>query len=311
MGVRSMCTYVQTPDISILIDAGVSCHTGSGTLPHPLEYEALVRKRGEILSLSRDTDLVVVSHYHIHHFSLPVEDLSTVFCTAQMSDEIFSGKALFCKDPSSHVTRTQRMRGLDFHRVYGKSASTYEVVDGKSYDFGGTRISFSQPLWHGPEGTVQGYVVGTCIRDGEGCVVHASDVQMLNRGCVDWMLDQEPDVAIAAGPPFFDPERVGEKEEKIATLFLRRLSEGVPRVVVDHQVLRSDDWPRFFENGGRNVMCAARFEGLKPLPLESMREELYMREEVEEGFHEKLARRELPDRIREIIMEEGLEDYFK
>ena len=295
MGVRSMCTHVQTPDLSVLIDAGASIHTGSSLQPHPLEYEILARKRGEILSLSRDTDLIIVSHYHLHHFSLPVNDLTTTFCTGKMSDDIFSGKALFCKDPSNMVTEVQRRRGLEFHRVYGESAPRYEVIDGRSFHFGETRISFSKPLWHGPEGTIQGYVVGTCIRDREFTIVHASDVQMLNRGCVDWMLKQEPDIAIAAGPPFFDPKRVGKEEEKIATSLLRRLSGEVTRVVIDHQALRSDDWQRFFENGGKNVLCAAQFEGQEPLPLESMREMLYKREDVEEGFHEKLAMGELPD----------------
>jgi predicted metallo-beta-lactamase superfamily hydrolase len=134
---------------------------------------------------------------------------------------------------------------------------------------------------------------------------------MLDRGCVDWMLAQEPDVAIAAGPPFFDPSRVGEEEERIATSLLRRLSAGVPRVVIDHQALRSDDWRRFFRNGGSNVICAAQAEGQEPLPLESMRERLYEREGVEEGFREKLDRGEVPDRLHPVLLEEGLEGYFE
>jgi predicted metallo-beta-lactamase superfamily hydrolase len=311
MGVRSMCTHVVTGDVSVVIDAGVACHERSGVLPHPLEYEALVRKRGEILSLSRDADLVVVSHYHIHHFSLPVDDLATTFCTRPMSDEIFSGKALFCKDPERSVTEIQRKRGLEFRRVYGQGSPRYEVVDGRSFVFGGTRISFSKPLWHGPEGTVQGWVVGTCIEDGEATLVHASDVQLLDQGCVDWMLGQEPDIAIAAGPPFFDPARVGEEEERVATGLLRQLSGGVPRVVVDHQALRSDDWRRFLDSGGIGVMCAAQAEGESPRPLESMRSRLYEEMDVEEGFHQELARGVVPDRLRSLLLAQGLEGFYR
>ncbi len=331
MGVRSMCTHVVTGDVSVLIDAGVGVGTradtglgagfghgvapssggGSRLLPHPLEYEALVRKRGEISSLSRDADLVVVSHYHAHHFSLPADDLVTTFSTRRVSDQIFSGKALFCKDPERSVTGIQGRRGLEFRRVYGGDSPRYEVVDGRSFVFGRTRISFSRPLWHGPEGTPQGWVVGTCIRDGDSTLVHASDVQLLDQGCVDWMLGEEPDMAVVAGPPFFDPARVGEEEEKVATGLLGQLSEDVDRVVVDHQALRSDDWHRFLGRAGPGVMCAAQAEGESPMPLESMRRRLYEEVDVEEGFHEELARGVVPDRLRSLLLAQGMEAYYK
>ena len=41
LGVRSMCTYVETPDLRILIDPGVSLGPRFGLLPHPKEYEAI------------------------------------------------------------------------------------------------------------------------------------------------------------------------------------------------------------------------------------------------------------------------------
>lgn len=311
MGIRSMCTHVETSNLSILIDAGAACHTRSGVSPHPLEYEALIRKRAEILSLSRDADLIIVSHYHLHHFSLPVNDLATTFCTKPMSDEIFGGKALLCKDPGRKVTEIQGRRGMEFRRVYGKRSPRYEVADGRSFDFGDTKISFSPALWHGPDGTVQGYVVGTCVRDGEKTLVHASDVQLLNRGCVDWMLGQDPDIAITSGPPLFDPERVMGSERSIALSLLRRLSQQVPQVVVDHHLLRATNWKDFMVEGGNDVMCAANMEREPPLALESRRAALYEEEDVEEGFHKQLEDGIIPDRLRPAIYKAGTESYYE
>jgi len=44
LGVRSVCTYVETWDVRILLDAGVSlCSNRYGFSPHPLEYEAIIK----------------------------------------------------------------------------------------------------------------------------------------------------------------------------------------------------------------------------------------------------------------------------
>ena len=288
MGVRSMCTQVSTPDISVLIDPSAAVHDRSGLPPHPLEYEVLIRKRAEMVSLAQETDAIVVSHYHLDHLSPQETDLRTTFSTRAFVDEVFGGRMLFCKDPGANVTERQGARGKKFHRLYGRKAPRYEVADGRSFRFGDTEIAFSEALWHGKEDTVQGYVVGTCIRDGEKTIVHASDVQLLNRGCVEWMVDQDPDMAITAGPPMFDPERMKHGERDMASGFLKRLSKSVPLVVVDHHVLRSPEWREFLAEGCDGVACAADVEGVPPLPLESERQSLYDGEDVERGFHEQL-----------------------
>jgi predicted metallo-beta-lactamase superfamily hydrolase len=310
MGVRSMCTHVRTPDVSILIDPSAACHDRSGLPPHPREYEAMIRKRAEMVSIAEQSDAIVISHYHLDHLSPQETDLRTTFSTRAFVDEVFRGKTLFCKDFNRNVTERQGLRGEKFHSVYGKRARAYHVADGGSFSFGGTRIDFSKALWHGKEKTVQGYVVGTCIRDGEMTVVHASDVQLLDRGCVDWMLGQNPDLAITAGPPMFDPERMKNGERGIAAELLRRLSR-VPRVVVDHHLLRSPEWEDFLGEGGGNATCAAEMEKVPPTPMESERASLYEAEEVDDGFHEQLQRGRMPNRLRPVVLEVGMESIFK
>jgi len=313
LGVRSMCTFVTTPDLAILIDPSAACHNRSDSKPHPLEYEALVRKRREILDLSKEADVVVTSHYHTDHLTRAETDLVATFSTPDLAELTYSNKILLCKDPDRNVQPRQGERGAEFRTRFLRRASRWEVADGRTFTFGRTRISFSPPLWHGKEGTVQGYVVGTLVDDGDGKVAHASDVQLLNAGAVEWMLSQEPDLAIVAGPPIFDHERVSSEDEKYSLRLLGRLSQGVPEVVVDHHLLRSDRWRSFLEGLGdlrKKVYCAAEREGAPVRTYESQRRKLYEEEEVEGTFHDELASGHIPERLREVVMETGMERFY-
>ena len=40
LGVRSMSTFIQTPDVSLLIDPGVALGPRKPIIPHPREYIA-------------------------------------------------------------------------------------------------------------------------------------------------------------------------------------------------------------------------------------------------------------------------------
>ncbi|MEM2459412.1 MAG: hypothetical protein QXG66_04180, partial [Candidatus Bathyarchaeia archaeon] len=64
LGVRSMCTFVETPNLKILLDAGVSlCPDRFGLPPHPLEYRAIIEARRRISEIAGKADVVTVSHY--------------------------------------------------------------------------------------------------------------------------------------------------------------------------------------------------------------------------------------------------------
>ncbi len=314
MGVRSMCTFVRTPELAVLIDPSAACHGRSGLKPHPTEYEALIRKRSEMLALCEQADVVVTSHYHLDHLSPLGTDLVTTFSTRAFADRAYAGKILLCKDPNRNVTDQQGERGRDFHRAYLGKAAAFETADGRDFAFGRTRISFSPALWHGKEGTVQGYVVGTCVDDGGERVVHASDVQLLNGGCVDWMLEQRPELAIVAGPPIFDRERVQDQEMDLSLRLLQRLAKRVPSVIVDHHLLRSADWRSFLQAAGdlgNGVHCAADGRGVSVLEYEARRPELYEREKVDVEFHQDLERGRMPNRLRPVVEEVGMTDVYK
>ena len=68
LGVRSMCTYVETPDVRILLDAGASLGPSRfGFPPHPREYEAMATCRERISKAAEKAELVTLSHYHFDH----------------------------------------------------------------------------------------------------------------------------------------------------------------------------------------------------------------------------------------------------
>src|SRR3990170_1166289 len=74
-GVRSMCTYVETPDVRLLLDAGVSLAPNRfGFFPHPKEYEAIAECRQRIAEAAEKVEVVTLSHYHFDHHTPSYED---------------------------------------------------------------------------------------------------------------------------------------------------------------------------------------------------------------------------------------------
>jgi predicted metallo-beta-lactamase superfamily hydrolase len=67
-GVRSMATYVETKDLKILIDPGVSlAPLRYGMEPHPLEWQRLDETWETIKRYAEESDVLVVTHYHYDH----------------------------------------------------------------------------------------------------------------------------------------------------------------------------------------------------------------------------------------------------
>ncbi|MFA7079540.1 MAG: hypothetical protein WC203_01415, partial [Candidatus Bathyarchaeia archaeon] len=67
-GVRSMCTLVETPNVSLLLDAGISlCPYRFNLPPHPIEFQTINRLRRDIADAAEKADVVTISHYHFDH----------------------------------------------------------------------------------------------------------------------------------------------------------------------------------------------------------------------------------------------------
>jgi len=165
LGVRSMCTFVETPDVKVLLDAGVSLAPNRfGFPPHPLEYKALKKSRRRIQETAEKADVVTISHYHFDHHTPSYTDWCYNWSSADVSRQIYQGKLVLMKSYKSKVNFSQRRRGWMFVKTGGKHAEKLEVADGKTFEFGETKLKFSKPVYHGSEGTALGWVLMTSIQ---------------------------------------------------------------------------------------------------------------------------------------------------
>jgi len=296
MGVRSMCTYVETADVKILLDAGASlCPNRFGLPPHPKEYAALRECRSRILELAQKADVVTVSHYHFDHHTPSFTDYASHWSTAKDAEKIYGGKVVLAKSFRSNVNPSQRQRGWMFHKTSGKTASRLESADGRTFIFGETSIRFSVPVCHGDEGSEMGWVLMAAIERGEERVLFAPDVQgPMSDRTANLVLKERPALAIIGGPPVYLAQyRVSPQRIEEAMLNLGAVAESVPTTVLDHHILRDADWKKTAQpafdrssSAGHTILTAAEYARRTSSLLEAHRKTLYETEPPSPQFME-------------------------
>ena len=285
-GVRSMCTFVETPDVRVLLDAGVSlCPNRFGLPPHPVEFQTIARLRKRIAEAADKAEIVTISHYHFDHHTPSYEDWLVNWTEAdETARQIYEGKRVLVKNPREKINPSQRHRAWMFQKTGGKYAKTLEPADGKTFTFVDTVLRFSEPVTHGPENAALGWVIMaevTC--EGEG-FVFAPDVQgpMSNRA-LELIKAAKPDVVMVGGPPFYlGSYKVEEAQLQQGLNNLTLLAETVPLTILEHHALRDEDWQQRTRQvydaagkAGNVVKTAAEFAGEKNVFLESRRKQLY------------------------------------
>ncbi|MEM4727224.1 MAG: hypothetical protein QXD04_03095, partial [Candidatus Bathyarchaeia archaeon] len=153
-GVRSMATYVETDDLRVLIDPGVSlAPIRYGLEPHPLEWRRLEEAWEVVKEYAERSDVLIVTHYHYDHHD-------------PAYPELYKDKRVFIKSPKENINRSQRGRAALFlERVKGLP-ERIEVADGKGLQIGGTVMNFSGAVCHGTDPRL-GYVVEVSIKNGQ------------------------------------------------------------------------------------------------------------------------------------------------
>jgi predicted metallo-beta-lactamase superfamily hydrolase len=144
LGIRSMSTYVETKDVKILLDAGVSlCPDRFRLPPHPLEFEAIQEARMRIAGAAEKAEVVTISHYHFDHHTPSFEDWLSNWTEAnETARQIYEGKTVLMKNPKEQINFSQRRRGWMFQKTGGKYAQKLEVADRKTFVFGIPKSSF-------------------------------------------------------------------------------------------------------------------------------------------------------------------------
>jgi len=303
LGVRSMCTYVETPDLRILLDAGVSlCPNRFGLPPHPLEFRAIEKARGKIAEAAEGADVVTISHYHFDHHTPSYEDWLCNWTRAEeTARQIYHGKVVLLKHPKEWINFSQRRRGWVFQKTGGKAAEKLEVADGRSFTFGKTVVRFSEPVPHGPEDSALGWVLMTVVEFGSEKFLFAPDVQgPISAKTLEKIVGEKPQLVMVGGPPsYLAGFRVNEEHFRLGMMNLEKVVEVVPCTILEHHLLRDEQWrgkaAKIFEKAervGHRVVTAAEFLGLKNSFLEALRKRLFVEKPPSKDF-EKWMRKSL------------------
>jgi len=293
LGVRSMCTYVETPDLRVLIDAGVALGPRFRLLPHPREYRARNECRKRIREYAGKADIVVVSHYHNDHHTPNYTETVWLGCSLEESEQIYQDKIVLMKDIRNAINFSQRRRGWMFQRFVRKLGSKCEIADGQTFQYGRTRIKISEPVPHGEEDSQLGWVLMTTIGYDDERMMHASDVQgPMASTTARVILKGKPDLVVLGGPPLY---LEGVKVEKTSIMKglenAAKVAAIVPTVIFEHHLLRSGNSREKAKlvydaaaKANHHLLSAADYLGCNPQLLECDRERLYKEELPSDEF---------------------------
>ncbi len=269
-----MCTFVETPDVKIIIDPGVALAPNRfGLPPHQIEIEQMGKAAERIADKGMEADVIVISHYHYDHYD-PGEVIPL---------DVYKGKVVLVKDPSNDINKSQRdFRAPLFLGMIKGRASRIDVADGKSFAFGKTAVAFSNAVFHGRNSAL-GYVVQTMVESEGMRMVHTSDVEgPIHEEQASFLLGKKPDLAIIDGPmTYMLGYRASKDEVDSAIRNLKQiLSSGVKEAVIDHHFLRDLRYRDYIQTiaegaGMGKILTAAEYMGKPDEPLEARRRELY------------------------------------
>ncbi len=287
-GVRSMCTYIETSDVKILLDAGASLAPNRfGYPPHPREYQAIAECRRRISKAAEKVDIVTVSHYHFDHHTSSYTDWFCNWSSAEVAKEIYGGKIVLVKSYRSMVNFSQRRRGWLFKKTGGSYAEKLEIADGRTFEFGDTKLNFSDPVFHGPENSELGWLLMTTVEFNGEKVLFASDVQgPICTPTLDMILAEKPQLVVIGGPPtYLSGFKVDDDHIKQGMQNVEGLAKKIPKTILGHHNLRDEKWRILFQpifdaasEMGHKVLTAAEFAGKENNLLEFRRRQLFENE---------------------------------
>ena len=283
-GVRSMCSYVETSDVKILLDAGVSLGPKRfGFPPHPKEYEALAECRKKIADTAGKAEVVTISHYHFDHHTPSYTDWCYNWSSEEVARQIYEGKTVLAKNYRSKINFSQRRRGWMFAKTGGSYAKELSYVDGKVFEFGETKLRFSEPVFHGPKNSQLGWLLMVTVEHEDERLLYTSDVQgPMYNATLKLILAQNPQVIIIGGPPTYLGGLVNQEDVQQGIQNLERLAEKIPLTILDHHLLRDEKWRQLSQpifdsasKAGHRVVTAAEFLGKQNNLLECGRKKLF------------------------------------
>jgi len=285
LGVRGLCCYVKTRQRNILIDPGFALgYMRHKLLPHPKQVAMAERARRRIISLWGKATDIVISHFHGDH--VPLINANPYQLHAKELTGLNSMARIWSKNPD-HLSPKETLRKESLKAVFGAP-----FLPGEGVRDGPLHFSFAVP--HGDPDVTDELVMMSLVEE-DIRFLHAPDIQLLCDQTVSQILEWQPDILIAGGPPLY-LGRLTKKQIDRAWQNALRLGRGIDRFILDHHLLRCKEGIAWIEQlstlSGKPVLCAADFMCRKRMLMEAERETLYRNFPVPEGWHEDYAKGE-------------------
>jgi hypothetical protein len=299
LGVRGLSCVVEVENRKIVIDPGIALgYNRHGLLPHPVQIGVGQIIRSKIIHELKDATDIVISHLHGDH--IPLFDANPYQLSVQQARDIPSACKVWI---NKNIAYSDKMMRRQEALVLGLNKSVNEA-EGKVDDV----LSFFGPVPHGEDTGHKNSVMMTRIDDGNGVLLHASDIQFFNKDTVDSIILCRPDIVLASGPPLYLTDRMKNKKDIVWDNALE-LAKNVETLILDHHLLRCDEGLEWIEKLsvllGNRVICAADFMNSKIHILEAWRAKFYEDIPVQENWHQlykdnKVCTDKYMDKAREI-----------
>ncbi len=271
LGTRSMCTFIKSDDINILIDPAVALGPRRyGLPPHKKELERKEEHWKKIKEYAKKADLIIITHYHYDHHN-------------PNYPELFKDKILFIKHPEKNINRSQYVRAKRFLERIEGYPKEIRIAEGVEEKFGKLRLKISQSVWHGNDKRL-GFVVEIFIEEDKR-FLFTSDVEgPVTDEQTLFILENDPDIIFSDGPMTYQPQVYDEETLKKAIENIKKIIEktGVKKYILDHHLVRDLEFSRKIkeifevaEQNGCEIMTAAKFGGFEEDFLEAHRKDLW------------------------------------
>ncbi len=267
-GVKGMCVRIETPDLTVTVDPGVSPQTAEFPLPEERRKELQAKYTQAVIESCIHSQAIVISHYHLDHF------------LSQREPRVYTDKIIFAKDIADLPQKQQETAQRFFRAIDGLPK---EIIwaDGRRFKFKRTEIGFSPPLWHGRLAAEPGKVIMTDVKRGKERVLVSSDIAgPVDETTTDRICQINPrEAAIDGYPSSLSDSPATDLELLKSIINISRILHlpGLKTLVLDHHLARDYRYPALWQIVYRKAAelkkrfgTAAELKGEKSLVLEGL-----------------------------------------
>jgi hypothetical protein len=287
MGVRAMSTFVETKDMLIYIDPGVSLAPRRyGLPPHEIEIRRLEELAQKIYEKARDSEFIIITHYHYDHHDRGL----------RIPLDIYDRKILCIKDPLNNINYSQKIRSSVFLKLVKDRVRSIEICDNRIMRIGSLEMIFSEAQPHGHDPRL-GYVIQIFINDKENTFLYTSDIEGAPlEQHIDFIKRSSPDIIVMDGPLTYLlgirlPEEMLRRSVQNTIEIVEKVNPEI--LVLEHHILRDKDYKERFkevfnkaEEMNTKILTAAEFMGQENMFLEAYRYKLFGKEFKEGSYEE-------------------------